>query len=87
MLRLVLTVWAGVAAREEPRAVPATVVTPVAEVPAAVEVELPGEVELEGEARAKLQGAMAMVLKHSGAFGKAAGPLQGKPLARGPGIG
>lgn len=37
-------------------------------------------VELSSEDRAKLQGTMALVLKHSGAFGKMSGPLRGEEL-------
>ena len=34
--------------------------------------------ELTSEERAKMQGTMALVLKHSGAFGKMSGPLRGE---------
>ena len=37
-------------------------------------------VELSSEERSKLQGAMALSLKHSGAFGKDTGPLRGEEL-------
>jgi len=36
--------------------------------------------ELSCEERAKMQGTMALVLKHSGAFGKMSGPLRGEEL-------
>ena len=44
-----------------------------------VEREAP-EAELSKEERTKLQGVMALALKHSGAFGKMSGPLQGTSL-------
>lgn len=75
-------VRASAAQPAPPAPKPAAPAAPVASsaAPAAQPPAAANEASLSLELKNKLQGTMALVLKHSGAFGKASGPLEGKEL-------
>lgn len=75
-------VRASAAQPAPPAPKPAAPAAPVASsaAPAAQPPAAASEASLSPELKNKLQGTMALVLKHSGAFGKASGPLEGKEL-------